>query len=894
MCRYTSDAAGSVSSVPQGRVILPDDVVPKHYDVQLEVDFKKFTFDGTVVIDLECVKDTTSISLNTVDIEIHSTEVQADGKLVTSSPKLSYDKDIQTTKIDLGHTIKKGQKVTLKQVYTGELNDKMVGFYRAKSQDGNQKWMAVTQFEATDARRALPCFDEPALKAEFTVTLIADEDMTCLSNMDVDSTSTVDSKVTGGKRNSVKFNRSPRMSTYLLAFIIGQLKSVSTDKFRLPVKVWMTPDQNEEDGRFSAELGARTLAFYEKAFASEYPLPKMDMVAVPDFSAGAMENWGLVTYRIADLLLDEKTAGAASKERVAEVVQHELAHQWFGNLVTMDFWDGLWLNEGFATWMSWYSCNEFYPEWKVWETFVIDNLQAALGLDSLRSSHPIEVPVHRAEDINQIFDSISYSKGSAVLRMISKYLGEDVFLGGVRKYIKKHAWGNTQTGDLWDSLSEASGKDVRGVMDIWTKQIGYPVVTVTEDEAKGTIALKQNRFLRTGDVKEDEDTTLYPVILGLKTEKGIDESAILTKREDSVDIPGGLGFFKLNADHSSLFRTSYSPARLSKLGQAAKEGKLTVEDRAGMIADAGALASSGYGRTSGVLNLLKSFDTEDSFIVWNQILTRISAIRNAWMFKTQPVKDTLKKFQLDLCKAKAHELGWDFAEDEDHVMAQYKSLMFGSAGLAGDEKIISAAKSMFAKYANGDHDAVHPNIRSSVFAMVIRDGGDNEWNVLVDRYRTAPTAEEKNTCLRALGRAQSEELIQKTLTFALSGKVKMQDIYMPIGGLGNHKLGIEDRWVWMQKNWDELIEKLPPSMTMLSSVVSMCIARFCDQSRLDEIQQFFKNKEIKGYERALNQSLDGIRANISWLERDNDDVESWLVSNGYLKGGQPDKSSEKL
>jgi len=877
-----SDSPGAVST--QGRVVLPTNVVPKHYDVTIEVDFEKFTFDGTVIIDLDVAKDSTSISLNTVELDIHTTEVHADGVLVTSSPSLTYDADTQTTTISLGKTLTKGQKVQLKHTYTGQLNDKMAGFYRSKRRDG--KFLAVSQFEATDARRALPCFDEPALKAEFTVTLIADEDKSALSNMDVASTTTVDSKITGGKRKAVKFNRSPKMSTYLLAFVVAELKSISTDKFRLPIKVWMTPEQNEEDGKFALEVAAKTLAFYEKAFQAPYPLPKMDMVAIPDFAAGAMENWGLVTYRVVDLLFDQKSAGAATKERVAEVVQHELAHQWFGNLVTMDFWDGLWLNEGFATWMSWYSCNEFYPEWKVWETFVIDTLQGALGLDGLRSSHPIEVPVHRAEDINQIFDAISYSKGSAVLRMISKYIGEEVFIEGVRRYIKKHAWGNTQTSDLWDALADASGKDVAHVMDVWTKNIGYPVVTVTENEKDSSITVKQNRFLRTGDVKPEEDKVIYPVILGLKTKDGVDESLILETREQTFKLKNGLDFYKLNSDHSALYRTSYTPERLTKLGEAAQQGLLSVEDRAGMIADAGALAASGYGKTSGILSLLQSFNTETQFVVWNEILTRINAVRNTWIFEDESTKDALKAFQLSLTSAKAHELGWEFSEDEDHIQSQFKSMLFGSAGLAGDERIQAAAKEMFNKFLAGDYAAVHPNLRASVFAMALRDGGEKEWDALLARYHSAPTADEKNTCLRSLGRAKSPELIQKTLNLALSGEVKMQDIYMPIGGLGTTSEGIERRYEWLEKNWDELVEKLPPSMTMLSSVVSICAAGFTRSDQLAKVEAFFENKDKKGFDRSLQQSLDSIRAKANWLERDCEDVVSWLKENGYLEKGK--------
>lgn len=878
MCRYAHDIAAGTTGTP-GRVILPTNVIAKHYDVTLEVDFDKFTFEGAVVIDLDVAEDSSFISHNTVDIEIHTTEVHADGELVTSSPKLSYDLETQTSTIELGHKLKKGQKVQLTHTYTGQLNDNMAGFYRSKTKSGD--YLAVSQFEATDARRALPCFDEPALKAEFTVTLIADQKMTCLSNMDIASTEIVHSKITGGKRKAVKFNKTPRMSTYLLAVIVGELKSVTSNEFRLPISVWMTPDQKDSDADYSLGVAAKTLAFYEKAFQAPYPLPKMDMVGIPDFAAGAMENWGLVTYRVVDLLFDQKRASAATKERVAEVVQHELAHQWFGNLVTMDFWDGLWLNEGFATWMSWYSCNEFYPEWKVWETFVIDTLQGALGLDGLRSSHPIEVPVHRAEDINQIFDNISYAKGSAVLRMISKYIGEDVFIEGVRRYIKKHAFGNTETGDLWAALSEASGKDVSTVMNIWTKKIGYPVVSVTENEKDNSITLEQHRFLRTGDVKAEEDETIYPVFLALRTKDGVDHSLLMTERQQTFKLPHGLDFYKLNADHSALFRTSYSAERLQKLGEAAKSGLLTVEDRAGMIADAGALAASGYGRTSATLDLLESFKTEDQFVVWNEILGRISSVRNTWLFEDEAVRDGLKAFQRELVSKKAHEIGWEFSDNEDHVMGQFKALMFGSAGLAGDEKVLAAAKEMFAKWAAGDYDAVHPNIRASVLAMAIRDGGEKEWQAVLERSRTAPKADERNTCLRVLGRARKPELIEKTLEIALNGEVKAQDIYMPIGGLGTTPEGIERRWTWMTDNWDTLVKRLPPSMTMLSSVVSICCAGFTKEEQRKRIEVFFADKDKKGFDRSLEQSQDSIRSKINWLERDSKDVEDWVKDKGY-------------
>lgn len=847
MCRSGRSGESGSSTVVQGeREVLPSNVVPRHYELTFEPNFNTFTFDGSCSIDLDVVEDSHTISLNTLKLELKSTTISFNGTVIADGPRTSYDETKQITHIEVGRNVPAGAKIKLHHTFAGILNDDMAGFYRSSytGEDGKPAYIAGTQMEATDARQAFPCFDEPALKATFTITLIADEDMTCLSNMDVDSETTASSTMTKGKRKAVKFNKTPVMSTYLVAFIVGKLKCVSTDNFRVPIKTWMTPDQNLEHGQFSVDLAAKVLAFYEKSFDIEYPLPKMDMVAVPDFSSGAMENWGLVTYRVVDVLLDEKTSSTASKERVAEVVQHELAHQWFGNLVTMDFWDGLWLNEGFATWMSWYSCNTFYPEWKVWQTYVIDSLQSALSLDSLRSSHPVEVPVRRVDELNQIFDAISYSKGSSVLRMISRWLGEDTFLEGVRRYLKKHAYGNTKTSDLWASLSEASGKNVSDVMETWTKKVGFPVVSVTEKPETGSIEVKQNRFLRTGDVKPEDDKTLFPVALGLKTSKGVQHDLMLTKRKMEVKVPD-MDFFKLNADSDGLYRVAYSPYRWGKLGQAAKDGLLSVEDRAGMIADAASLSASGYSKTSGTLSLLKSFDSETEYVVWAELLERIGAVRAAWMFEDEAIKDALEAFQLNLSSAKAHELGWEFPASDNHTLAQLKAILFGSAGLCGDQEIVAAAQSMFSKYTAGDADAIHPNIRASVFAIAVQHGGENEWNTVWDRYKNAPTADEKNTALRALGRSKRPELIQKTLSLLDDGEVKNQDLYLPLSGLRVHAPGIQAKFDYMCSKWPEIVKKLPPYGNMLAAIVTSCTSGFTTEKQAGQIEAFFKTVDNK-------------------------------------------------
>lgn len=883
MYRNGSDVASASHDLSHGREVLPKNVKPLHYDVTFEPNFETFKYEGTVVIDFDVVEDTTSISLNTVELEILETNVEANGAVVTSSPTVEYTKDTQTTKVSFDQTIPAGQKARLTQRFTGILNDDMAGFYRSsyKDDDGNTKYIATTQFEATDARRAFPCLDEPALKATFTVTIIADHEQVCLSNMDVASEKDVDSKMAGKKRKAVTYNKTPIMSTYLLAMVIGDLKVYETNNFRIPVRVYATPDQNIDHAVFSAELGARTLEFYEKQFGSGFPLPKMDMVAIPDFAAGAMENWGLITYRVVDLLLDEKTCSATTKKRVAEVVQHELAHQWFGNLVTMDFWDGLWLKEGFATWMSWYSSNAFYPEWRVWDGYVIDDLRSALGLDSLRSSHPIEVPVKRAEEINQIFDAISYQKGSCVLRMISKYLGEDVFLEGIRRYLKAHAYGNTQTSDLWAALSEASGKDVERVADIWTKKVGYPVVTVTEDEANSTIHVKQNRFLRTADVKPEEDEVLYPVFLNLRTKDGLQEDLAMNTREADFKV-SSFDFFKVNSGHSGIYRTSYTTERLQKLGQNAKSGLLGVEDRAGMIADAGALAAAGYQKTSGLLSLLQGFDSEGEYIVWDEVTLRIGALRDAWIFEDETVNKALKAFQKDIVSKKANELGWEFTDSDDHMTQRLKGLVFGKAALAGDESTKEAALDLFDKFIKGNRDAVHPNLRANVFAVALVYGGEAEYNALVKEYETAKQSSERNTALRSLGFARDPALIQRTLAYSLSDAVKTQDLYMPLSALRSHKEGILALWSWVKGNWDVLIKRLPPGMSLMGDMVAISTSSFTQEDQLADVHSFFAEKGSKGFDLELAQSFDAIKAKQKWLARDKEDVKQWLIENKYL------------
>lgn len=859
-----------MSSTTFNREVLPTNVTPTNYNLTIEPNFETFKFDGLVKIDLKVNdKDIDSIKLNSLDIDIHSGKI---GEVNATSIKV--DKNSQVTEFIFPSGTLSNDSVTLEINFTGILNDNMAGFYRAKYEDkltGKTKYMATTQMEPTDARRAFPCFDEPNLKASFDITLVSGQSLTHLSNMDVKEEIIKDGK------KFTHFNRSPKMSTYLVAFIVAELKFVENKDFRIPVRVYATPG-NEKDGQFAADLTAKTLAFFESSFGIKYPLPKMDNVAVHEFSAGAMENWGLVTYRVVDLLLDKDNSSLDCIQRVAEVVQHELAHQWFGNLVTMDWWEGLWLNEGFATWMSWYSCNEFQPEWKVWEQYVTDTLQHALKLDSLRSSHPIEVPVKRADEINQIFDAISYSKGASLLRMISKWLGEDIFIKGVSQYLQKFKYGNAKTEDLWNSLAEASGKDVSQVMNIWTKQVGFPVISVEENGNK--ITFKQNRYLATGDVKPEEDKTLYPVFLALKTKEGVDNALVLNERTKSIELKDN-DFLKVNSDHSGIYITTYSDERWNKLG---KQGDLlSVEDRTGLVADVSALAASGHTPTTNFFNLISNWKNEQTFVVWEQILNSISSLKSTWIFESTEVNDALNAFTRNLVQNKLASVGWEFKETDSFATQRLRVSLFSAVCAAREQEAEKRAIEMFDKYTAGDKTAIPALIKPVVFNVASRIGGEANYEKLYQIYLKPISTEEKLAALRALGRFSDSKLLERTFGYISDGTVLLQDIYIPMQGMRTHKEGIIALWSWTQSNWGELVKKLPPGLSMLGSLVTIATSGFSSYESISDIKKFYEDKSTQGFDQSLAQSLDSITSKAQWVERDRDVVLNYLKENGYYK-----------
>jgi aminopeptidase 2 len=715
-----AEAPPDISTLPVNaeREILPKNLKPVHYDLRFEPELEEaIEFDGSVEIEIEVLEDTASITLNVAAIKILSTEVIAEDEKAVDITGLEFDESKERVTIQLKEMFLTRSKLRLKQTFKGSMLHHSEAFFRAPytGSDGKQKWMAATHMQPTAARKVFPCFDEPALKATFTVTLVVDQHLTALGNMDVSSSEAIISN--SKPKKAVTFSKTPPMSTYIVCFAAGDLQMIETNAFRVPVRVYALVDKNIEHGRLALDLAPRTLEVFEKIFDTPYPLPKLDLIAIPG-APGAMENWGLITFLESYLLVDDTSTSATAYRFAGSVLVHELAHQWFGNLVTMDFWEGLWLNESFADWAELLAWETLDPSWQMWENFAVGGYQEGLELDSNKESHPIEVVVNKASEIGQIFDAISYCKGAAVIRMMAGLLGVDVFVKGVQRYLKEHAYGNAKTSDLWEALSLVSSKDVAASMESWTKHVGYPVVDVEENE--GSVMLTQHRFLQDGALDAESDKVLYPLSLQLRTEKGVDSEVTLHDRTKYLKVPH---FFKLNADHTGFYRVAYSPQRLGILSQNAKDGLLSVNDRIGLVSDALAVAQNGRSKTSTVLSLLQGFQDEDNFFVWKQVLTTLESIIQAWAFESESVLEALKSFKSRLVSNCLKKKGWNF-ERADLVEQMFKAILFSNSG--DDSEVQKAAASMFAAFIEGDEKSININIREAVFGIALEHGGEKE------------------------------------------------------------------------------------------------------------------------------------------------------------------------
>ncbi|KAJ1663192.1 hypothetical protein IW140_004913 [Coemansia sp. RSA 1813] len=875
------------------RELLPTNVTPIHYDLLLAPDLDKLTYTGKVSIKLRINEATDKIVLHANELEIkdvHMTSAALESEAPLKATSIALEKDDETLHLAFAQQVPAGSDATLTISFGAILNDLMVGFYRSAYTDaqGNPKFMATTQFEPTDARRAFPCWDEPMQKATFDITLRVKEELVALSNMDVAKTEPAGDD--GLKE--VSFNTTPIMSTYLLAFVVGELEYIEATTSgkhngrAIPCRIYTTPGKSEK-GRFALDVTVKVLEYYADVFGIAYPLPKLDQIAINDFEAGAMENWGLITYREVALLVDEANTSSRAKQQVAYVVSHELAHQWFGNLVTMEWWSELWLNEGFATWVGTLAVDYVFPEYHVWTQFLVDEFQRALALDALRSSHPIQVPVRRSSEISQIFDAISYSKGGSAIRMLSSYIGLDSFFKGIRAYLQKHKYANASTANLWSALSDASGADVTKFMALWTQTIGYPILTVTEAEDGSKIQVQQNRYLSAGNATDAEDQTLWWVPLGISTSetKTQNSSDVLTSREATFDVNvSDAKWYKLNKDTVGIYRVKYPPGAVSNLAKAISAGELDINDRIGIIADSASLASSGHSSTSDFLTLLRAYDKETEFVVWQEIVLRIDALQSVWGAGSEEVRNNLKDLCCKLFSPLVKRLGWEpTKKGEDSLVSRLRALAIRGAGLAGDKDVIDEVNRRFSAFFAGDKSVFTTDTLRTAFAVAVRNGGRNEFEKVKSYYLDSENpADQKLAALSCLGFTTDPALIDELLEFALSDEVRNQDVHQAIVAINTYGAHRERLWKWYRDNYDLLVGRYRASMNYMGILVRMSISEFIGDSKASEVESYFADKNTSKFQRVIDQSLEKIRSNTAWYEKDKDDVSEWFASNKDL------------
>ncbi|MEK7104907.1 MAG: M1 family metallopeptidase [Patescibacteria group bacterium] len=849
-------------------VRLSKNVVPTKYEIQLQPDLENFTFEGIETTTLSILKKTRYLTLHSKELEIETAKIIVNKEKVFAK-KISYDEKAETATFLFSKYIPT-KKIKLTIVFKGILNDKMRGFYRSKYIIKDKEYhIATTQFEATDARRAFPCFDEPAQKAIFHVSLVIPKGKTAISN-----TLPISVREHNAGFEIIKFSPTPKMSTYLLAFIVGDFEYIeSKTKNGLPVRVFTTPGKKHQ-ATFALDCAVKTIEFYEEYFAIPYPLPVLDMIAIPDFSFGAMENWGAITYRENALLIDEDHSSLSNKQYVALVIAHELAHQWFGNLVTMEWWTHLWLNEGFASYIEYLAIDKLFPKWDIWTQFSTNDSGVALRLDALLNTHPIEILVHHPNEIGEIFDKISYSKGASIIRMLTDYIGEKKFRDGLRYYLKKHSYKNTETVHLWKAFEKVSKKPVASIMHNWTSKPGYPVIKA--DIVNNKLVLSQSRFFMSLKSKiKAKDKTMWqtPVSIGNNKNK----KTIFLSNKRTV-IPNSLPWIKINIGESGFFRTAYGKELLKNLIKPVQKKILFPRDRLGIVRDLFALAESGDIPTNQVLKFLKAYRNEDNYTVWVELATGLDQLEQL-LAKTN-VKEDFNSLIVDLFSPTIKRLGWEVNKFEPHTDTLLRSLAISRLGRSGDKKITVEAKKKFSIIQKGGY--ISPDIRSAIYTTIATVGRMREYQIFIKKYKKEELHEEKNRIGNALGDFSDPKILALVCQFALSKNVRIQDTTNILSSVGVNPRGRDVWWNFVRKNWEILTSRYGDGNHTLAKLIK-AITRSAEKKHSLSFKKFFTTHNAPGAKRSVEQVIEQLEANVVWLKRDKKIIEKFLKNKKITK-----------
>ncbi|CAH0518322.1 unnamed protein product [Peronospora belbahrii] len=889
---------------------LPTCVLPEKYHVDyVLIDLLQFRFEGSERVILQVNEETCVITCHAVELYVFDVSVEDATSLwkKQQAQQIEYRIKDDSVSFHFAKPLSAGSKVTLHLKFHGFLNDQLRGFYRTEYENEEERRvLAVTQFEACDARRAFVCWDEPALKATFEISMVTETDLVALSNTHVVETlvrpkknAHIRKKTRSGVRGTMekvwKFAESPVMSTYLVAMVVGEFDMISDlTKEGVVVNVYTAPGQSAR-GRFALGVATKALSFFTKSFGIPYPLKKLDMVAIPDF-LGAMENWGLVTYTETFLLVDRKLSSHEIKADAARTVCHELSHQWFGNLVTMDWWTGLWLNEGFAQFMEFDAADHIFPEWKLWETFVQDvMLGSAFVKDAMVSSHPIEMIVNHPNEVDEIFDAISYHKGSSVVRMLSEYLSRDVFYRGVHDYLVKYSYKNTVTENLWEELEKASGEKLKDMANSWTKQVGFPLVTVTEN-ADGTCTLVQERFFADTSMNST-DNTVWDIPLTLcasDNPNAVKRLGIWNAKTSSlqtltttttplaagddinkqIQVPPGLnGWIKLNPRQASYYLVNYSPALWNRLKIPVKEQLLGVPDRVSLLNSVFAFARAGVLSLPVALDFTNAYVDESASLCWKEISRNMGYYSN--LFREEPFYPEFQQYIRTLFAHVMRRLGWDadLSTQVDADEGEFRKTVIYRLGLANDQDVIREARKRFHEYIGGNPAALSGDLRGSVFNIEVTYGDASTAKLLQDLHNKSDFAEEHNDCLSAMGSVAGAASKLQVLEWAVEN-VRSQNIHYPFISVACDKIGVQVAWQYVQDNWDFLSKKY--SAMTLGSIVYGVVSRFQSKAMAAEVEAFMVGKDTSGYKRRMDVAIEEVHLKNAAFCRGREALEKWL------------------
>ncbi len=829
---------------------LPRYVLPVRYELRLEPDLAHAAFHGHVTIAVTVVRPTDVIIFNSLELTIENAVVEdaAGGRQPAS---IALDEPLQRCRLTVAQPLAPGQW-RLQIEFRGTLNDKLRGFYRStyKDRNGSTQTLAATQFEATDARRAFPCWDEPDFKAVFSTTLVIDPALSAVSN------SAVLSETQERGKKVVRFVDTMKMSTYLVAFVIGRIEaSAPTSVGKTTLRLWTVPGKKHLTG-FGQDIATASLQFFERYYGIPYPGDKLDLLAIPDFASGAMENLGAITFRETALLVDPHSATHGELERVADVVAHENAHMWFGDLVTMSWWNGLWLNEAFATFMEMLAVDAWKPEWKRWNTFGVSRA-AALSVDGLHSTRPIEYPVRAPKDAEAMFDVLTYEKGASVLRMLEQHIGPTVFRDGIREYLLTHAYGNADTKDLWISLGRAARQGVPDLMDGWIFQPGYPVLTAELTE-RMELVLTQQRFTYLPN-----PTAGYwqvPVQLRIQTgDKTDTRRLLLTSPGERVACPAETQLVVVNEGGHGFYRVHYGPRLLQRLLESLDT--LAPIERFNLVNDAWAATVAGLMPLPAYLDLTGRFTTERDKNVWAVLIDSLGFLNRIIDPSHRPLLEAFVRTRVGPATA---SVGWTPQPGESELTGQLRSELIGALGRLGNDSETQARAAELYVTARKDSAAVDPNLFPALVAILAFTGNAARYDEFAERFKTAATPQEERRYLFALAMFRQPTLLDRTLAKTLDGEIRIQDAPFMVSAVMSNVYGRELGWRFVKTNWEVLDQRFPKQ-----GLRRMCggITGLCKPELERDVRQFFDDRKIDLGGKTLDQYLEQLRIGVSFGER---------------------------